>query len=459
MVRVAKSKGRKNKNQNQVAVNSDNENDENYSGGFDSRNPFEGDDIEQFHSKNDKILLNKIGGNKKKSSTFDYSSNEEEALAFDDTSDSDDDDDMDDKVYGSDVEEEDLEDDEQDGNDDDEDDYGNSNWGQRKSAYYSGNKIDNEEDALLEEEEAKALQARMMKQLDTNDFGLDAFKIDHKAMKTSDDLKSDKVANKALGDGDELDQETLKKISKNLSIMSKKEKLDFLQRESPELFELIRDFKIKLEELEETLLPIFKLIKSGQIPHSSASEFIVNKTKLYLTYCCHLSFYFVLKTQRVPIENHPIVKNILQFRNLTKQISSVSEKLEDEIQFIKSQIKDNKQLNFMKPSKITAKRVNFKTRNIQDGLQSDNSDVNASDDEVAEGVEKRAINYQISKNKGLTPKRNKMYRNPRVKYRIKARSANVKRKSIVPKVRSQETKYSGESTGIRTSVIRSAKFR
>ena len=113
----------------------------------------------------------------------------------------------------------------------------------------------------------------------------------------------------------------------------------------------------------------------------------------------------------------------------------------------------------MKPSKITAKRVNFKTRNIQVGLQSDNSDVNASDDEVAEGVEKRAINYQISKNKGLTPKRNKMYRNPRVKYRIKARSANVKRKSIVPKVRSQETKYSGESTGIRTSVIRSAKFR
>lgn len=110
----------------------------------------------------------------------------------------------------------------------------------------SGNKIENEEDALLEEEEAKALQAKMMKQLDTNDFGLDAFKIDHKVLKTSDDLKSDKVANKALGDDEELDQETLKKISKNLSIMSKKEKLDFLQRESPELFELIRDFKLKV---------------------------------------------------------------------------------------------------------------------------------------------------------------------------------------------------------------------
>lgn len=118
-------------------------------------------------------------------------------------------------------------------------------------------------------------------------------------------------------------------------------------------------------------------------------------------------------------------------------------------------------MNFVKPSKLVAKRVNFKTRNVQSTMDSDNSDMNASDDDAAGGdtVEKRAINYQISKNKGLTPKRNKMYRNPRVKYRIKARSANVKRKSIVPKVRSQETKYSGESTGIRTSVIRSAKFR
>ena len=75
--------------------------------------------------------------------------------------------------------------------------------------------------------------------------------------------------------------------------------------------------KIKLEELENTLLPLFNSIKNGQIPHSNASDFIVNKTKLYLTYCCHLSFYFVLKAERLPIENHPIVKNILQFRNVT----------------------------------------------------------------------------------------------------------------------------------------------
>ncbi len=132
---------------------------------------------------------------------------------------------------------------------------------------------------------------------------------------------------------------------------------------------------------------------------------------------------------------------------------------------------NNKQLTFLKSkqglniSAKLSKKVNFKTRNIQDGLLSDNdSDVEAmiasKDVEKPEGqIEKRAINYQISKNKGLTPKRNKMYRNPRVKYRIKAHSASVKYKSIVPKVRSQDAKYSGEATGIRTGVVRSAKFK
>ncbi len=224
---------------------------------------------------------------------------------------------MDDKVYGTDVEEE----EDIDEDDEERDDPADKNWGRRKSAYYSGNKIANDEEAELEEEEARLLQAKMMKQLDTNDFGLDAFRVDAKSklLRTSEELAADKRAENALGGLLEAgEDENLQKIAKNLSSMTKKEKLDFLERESPELFELIRDFKSKMEELEQTLLPVFQLVKSGQLPHSTASEFIANKAKLYLAYCCHLSFYFVLKTQRATVENHPIVKNILQFRNVSE---------------------------------------------------------------------------------------------------------------------------------------------
>lgn len=72
---------------------------------------------------------------------------------------------------------------------------------------------------------------------------------------------------------------------------------------------------------------------------------------------------------------------------------------------------------------------------------------------------KRAINIQIEKNKGLTPKRNKLYKNPRVKHRQKYRKALVKRKSIVPSVRTEVKRYSGESTGIRSNVIRAVKLK
>lgn len=76
-----------------------------------------------------------------------------------------------------------------------------------------------------------------------------------------------------------------------------------------------------------------------------------------------------------------------------------------------------------------------------------------------EDVIKRAINKDIEKNKGLTPKRPKSYRNPRVRNKLKARKANIKHKSIVPKVRSQEKRYSGEATGIRMGVVRAVKIK
>jgi len=216
---------------------------------------------------------------------------------------------------------------------------------------------------------------KMMKQLDTNDFDLDAFKVNKKVLKTGDEINAKKLALSTLGEleRDELSEETLQRVAKNLDKMSKKEKLDFLQQESPELLELVRDFKEKLNELQETLLHLFKCIKSGQIPQSNASDFIINKTKLYLMYCSHLCFYFVLKSQRSSVENHPIIKNILQYRNLCKQLSSIDQKLNKEIQFLVVQIKNNKQISFVKSNKIP-KKVNFKLRakqNVEDDTESE----------------------------------------------------------------------------------------
>lgn len=56
---------------------------------------------------------------------------------------------------------------------------------------------------------------------------------------------------------------------------------------------------------------------------------------------------------------------------------------------------------------------------------------NMSGHEVIVQEGRRMITYQISKNKGLTPHRNKEQRNPRVKHRNKYRKAKIRRKGAV----------------------------
>lgn len=80
------------------------------------------------------------------------------------------------------------------------------------------------------------------------------------------------------------------------------------------------------------------------------------------------------------------------------------------------------------------------------------------EEEMLPDGSKRQINYEILKNKGLTPHRKKEQRNPRVKHRNKYEKAKKKIKSIKRIVVRQEGPYGGEITGIKTKLSRSIKF-
>ncbi|KAK6464155.1 disrupter of silencing SAS10 part of small subunit processosome something about silencing 10 [Scheffersomyces coipomensis] len=72
---------------------------------------------------------------------------------------------------------------------------------------------------------------------------------------------------------------------------------------------------------------------------------------------------------------------------------------------------------------------------------------------------KRAINYQILKNKGLTPHRKKEFRNSRVKKRMQYEKAQKKLKSVRQVYdASKKGPYQGETTGIKKGLSRSVKF-
>lgn len=80
------------------------------------------------------------------------------------------------------------------------------------------------------------------------------------------------------------------------------------------------------------------------------------------------------------------------------------------------------------------------------------------EDEEEEGG-KRAITYQIEKNKGLTPHKKKELRNPRVKHRMKFRKAKIRRRGQVREVRTETSRYGGEISGIRSGIKRGIKMK
>lgn len=71
---------------------------------------------------------------------------------------------------------------------------------------------------------------------------------------------------------------------------------------------------------------------------------------------------------------------------------------------------------------------------------------------------KRGVTYEIMKNKGLTPHRNILNRNPRVKKRVAYEKAVVARRGQVRDVVAGGPNYGGEKTGIKAGIARSRKI-
>lgn len=379
-------------------------------------------------------------------------------------------------------------------------------WGKKKSTYYHTDFVDEDyagitEDAAelarLEEQEARALQKRLVEQLDEEDFGLDLFQLP----------KEDTA-------------EISEKISKDLSKLSKREKLKLLSKDSAELLELVDDFKTKMIELRDTILPLAKLVDSGKVISVPAIEYVNLKRQLIVQYCTNITFYMVLKAKRVPVANHPVIKRLISFRNLLKQLEPVDKRLANEVNILLDKLSkgedivpltastakpqpkpklritqqvqadttsSSKEIPKENPVKQQMKRKNTEEEQAildmyaemrkksrfegssgsEDEEEEGDLEVDAFggddqeqlEDEEEVGDDRRGITYQIAKNKGLTAKRKKEYRNPRVRHKMKYRKAKISRKGQVREVRTELQKYGGELSGIRAGVTRSIKMK
>ncbi len=220
------------------------------------------------------------------------------------------------------------------------------------------------------------------------------------------------------------------------------------------------------------------------------------------------------------MQNHPVVKRLVQFRSLLHQLENAGTDLQSEVDNLLIKIKENEKMtreDFVrtvipprKKLRILSNRQQteevskeIKEKNIKkkenksvtltrdeegaidfykavskakkdsDDEGSDSDDEPNQDSHLATGTDsamnvaeeedeemgKRGINYQIAKNKGLTPHRSKEQRNPRVKHRMKFRKAKIRRKGAIREPRKELQKYGGEISGIKATVVRSVKLK
>lgn len=344
-------------------------------------------------------------------------------------------------------------------------------WGQRKKLYYDtdyGSKSrgrqsqqEVEEEEREEEAEAQLIQRRLAQALQEDDFGVTWVEAFAKPVPQVNEAET--------------------RVVKDLAKVSVKEKLKMLRKESPELLELIDDLKVKLTEMKDELEPLLQLVEQKIIPPGKGSQYLRTKYNLYLNYCSNISFYLILKARRVPAHGHPVIERLVTYRNLINKLSVVDQKLSSEIRYMLT-LKDGagkKELNLKaKSMKAKPKSVSetsaaaLAVRDLSDDSDFDEEaalkyykemeerqklkrkkEENSTEEQALEDQNaKRAITYQIAKNRGLTPRRKKIDRNPRVKHREKFRKAKIRRRGQVREVRREEQRYTGELSGIRAGV-------
>ncbi|XP_069699370.1 something about silencing protein 10 [Periplaneta americana] len=430
--------------------------------------PYVPSDSEEEYSDTEKILLEKA---RRGTRNADIEESEEEVYAFPSEESSDE---NEGKMSDSDIEGK--------GEEDDLPDV--RAWGQKRRNFYSTDYVDQDyggydekdvEAAEREEEEARAIQKRLTEQLDEGDFSLDLF------------------SKKTVQKEKEIEDEVIKT---DISKLSKRQKLALLEKESPEFFSLIEEFKSNMTELQKKIEPIVKLIKEKKIPASSADSYITTKYHLLLNYSTNIAFYLLLKAKHIPVHSHPVVRRLYQYRQLLQQLEPVDKAMAPQLQSILEVISEGKDIVAVADNDVTDEKQTKKTKQkilrflvdkkksskidseieeptemvdttarIEESIVADKESSGHSEMEEekmeaeAEEEEKRGITYQIAKNKGLTPYRKKEMRNPRVRHRNKYRKAQIRRKGQIREPRKEIEKYGGEISGIKIGVVKGIKIK
>lgn len=411
---------------------------------FDMSDEYEASDSENEYTDREKQMLKKARSSKEQNDS------EEEIMGFEESDDEDDD---------NEKFEADSDFDEPQG----EDYIPNERaWGKAKQTFYNTDFNDQdyvnytereEQQANQEQVEAREIQKRLANEFSEMDFNIDMFSI-----------KMPKITEEVVT--------KLKVAKSDLSDWTDKKKIAVFSSEAPEFESLVNDFHDHLQESKQFLTPAVDLFNSFDIHSHPIMQFVELKNKLSLGYCTNISYYLLMKSRRMTVQRHPVVRRLVQIRELLAQLDDIYNNVIKPIlvtMLVNTDSAEDRKLKVLKYLKDTNEDNKNEELAVSDDFpkqlqffdkpENEDEDVNMNEESDNEGNSKRKITRQIEKNKGLTAQKRKELRNPRVKNKIKFKKAVIRRKGAVQEVRSKADLYGGEASGVKTHLKRSVKIK
>lgn len=276
-----------------------------------------------------------------------------------------------------------TEDDDDEDESDDEDD-NEEGWG-KKANYWSGDTADleigqDQQDAEDEEEAALALRKEQVARRRESDYEEDLYYEDDGVDNTERPKKADAltgaldlVANGGSGSADV----TVEKLKRDVAKLSKKQRMELLKAEAPEMLGLVDELNDRVKELHERINPIKGLIDEANKLKPVDDElalYLEVKQQLLLSYCTNTVFYLMLKAEGQSVRNHGVVKQLLHLRYAMEKMRPLDGKMKYQIDRLVSAANNEESLD-------SSSRTGDLRPNI-DALLKASGDDDMSEDEI-----------------------------------------------------------------------------
>ncbi|KAF8986285.1 hypothetical protein BGZ46_006907 [Entomortierella lignicola] len=336
----------------------------------------EGDSEDEFHDSRGSILLDHERD--PRSRQYDeYEGSEEEVFGLEGDEDEGDEDEDEDDLGDSDDNIGSKKDD-----DDEEVDIDKASWGKSKRSYYNAEEIESDEEtAKAEEEEALRLQKKRIAEMSEEDFAPEEEETAWGAA-AGRGVLGDKDADRALVEGFDKELQGIEllkakqggviveKIAKaGVSKLSKQEILKVLQNQSPELLDLVEEFKEKVEVLQ-AIAELLQLTSSLTKPYpedKAPMPFLRLKYQTVINYLTNIAFYITLKTSpddgATDLTNHPVIdalyelkKSIVKLEKMEKK-KAISESMQDLLELLENGGESEEEDNTTDDEKATMRLI------------------------------------------------------------------------------------------------------